>query len=238
MTSTDSTRNPALSDRDPRYQYFLAFLLRAGLGLHFLNHGLLGFLVLSQMGGFTGGTPYGQTYAQAMGVPTGMEAIYQVLPFVEIAVGFALILGFMTTPAALAAGILVLLSPVMQTFSLMINGMAVNRNMMGMPFQLQSLLSSTETTLLVLAALVIWLSPVRVNPWSLDGVMFRGRRRQPGSEWNPGANVGTSSWTGRAGTDGSQTGFGRATQVPDAEKMPGGQTSATVEESRGPVTTD
>src|SRR4051794_19471838 len=127
MNSSANPHEMAWTERDPRYRYFLALFLRTGLGLHFLNVGLFGFLILSQMGGLGGATPYGQNYAQVLGVPSGMEALYQILPFIQIAVGLALILGFMTTPAAVVAAALVLLHPVMQTFSLLINGMSANR---------------------------------------------------------------------------------------------------------------
>src|SRR5438270_9364572 len=117
MTIQEIPRDPVLADRNPRFLYFLAFILRVGLGLSLLNHGLLGYVFQSQMGGGVGANPYTQMYAQVLGIIPGTEALHQALPYAQIAVGLALILGFMTTPAAVAAATLILFTPLMQTIS-------------------------------------------------------------------------------------------------------------------------
>jgi uncharacterized membrane protein YphA (DoxX/SURF4 family) len=199
MTSQNIPRDLFPADRSPRFLYFLAFILRVGLGLSLLNHGLLGYIFQSQMGGGVGGNPYTQAYAQMLNIGPGTEPFHQVLPYAQIAVGMALILGFMTTPAAVAAGIVILLTPLMQTIALLLNGAMVNRNMM-MGMSMQSVMTSGEMSSLLLAAIVVWLSPVRTNPWSLDGLMFRrGRRRAAESLAGVPSNPPKSSWTGQAG---------------------------------------
>jgi hypothetical protein len=197
--SLEIPRNASPAERNPRFLYFLAFVLRVGLGLSLLNLGLLGYVFQSQMGGGVGANPYTQMYSQVLGIVPGTEAFHQVRPYAQIAIGLALILGFMTTPAAAAAAVLILLTPLMQTISLLMNGGMINRNMMmGMP--MQSVVSTGETSSLLLVAIVLWLSPVRMNPWSLDGLMFRrGRRRMAESLASAPSTPSKSSWTGQAG---------------------------------------
>jgi hypothetical protein len=112
----------------------------------------------------------------------------------------------MTTPAAVAAGVLILFTPLMQTITLLLNGSMMNRNMMmGMPMQVQSLITTGETSSILLTAIVVWLSPVRMNPWSLDGLMIRNRRRSlAGRVANATSKPASSAWTGRAGVSSLQ----------------------------------
>jgi hypothetical protein len=105
----------------------------------------------------------------------------------------------MTTPAAGAAAIVILFHPIMQTVSVLLNGAMLNRNMM-MAVPMQSVVTTGETASLLLAVAVLWLSPVRTNPWSLDGLMVRRNRRRAAE--NPATLPSPpprASWTGQAG---------------------------------------
>jgi hypothetical protein len=130
-------------------------LLRTGLGVHLLNAGLVGY-VSSRNGALSGNNLF--------------------LPQAQICLGLALVMGLFTTAAAVAAGLLAAVHPLLRT-ALAI-GEGLNGGMPGAP-QVETLLNATETTTqLLLAAAVIWLSGPHVNRWSLDAALFTPRSRR------------------------------------------------------------
>jgi hypothetical protein len=136
-----------------RIKQLAVLLLRVGLGINLLNEGLMGYLTVKMNAG-------------AVGLPT-------VLPYVQIAIGVALILGFVTTMAATCAGVLVLFHPLVQTLALF--GGTYNPFGRG-PFALQANLAQVSSTgNLLITAAVLWFSSPGQNPWSLDAMVF-GRR--------------------------------------------------------------
>src|SRR5262245_59150440 len=109
---------PALPDDyapGPRLRSLIALVLRAGLGFQVLNAGMTGFLHKS----LTGGTgPLGSTVFARMGVYPGSEGAYPYLPYVEVVVGLALLLGFLTTVAAAVAAVLMMFPALAEAFVL------------------------------------------------------------------------------------------------------------------------
>ena len=160
------------NELNPRFHYFVAFFLRVGLGLSLLNAGLMGY-VLSRNGG--GMNPF----TQSMSVIPGTEPLFDLVPYLQIVVGLALILGFFTTVAAAAAGMLTLLHPLAQTVALLAGGgISARPGMFRFDPSFISLLALGNAPTFLLTAAVLWLSSVRNNPWSLDGLMFAQRRRR------------------------------------------------------------
>src|SRR4051794_3494630 len=89
----------------PWVRWMVAVLLRVGLGVTLLNGGLLGYLTTKR-----GGTAYGVAWSTLLG-PAAVAGVLEndlLVPFVQIAVGLALILGFFTLAAAVLAGLLIL----------------------------------------------------------------------------------------------------------------------------------
>jgi uncharacterized membrane protein YphA (DoxX/SURF4 family) len=113
------------------------------------------------------------------------DALQELLPYAQIAVGLALALGFFTGFAAATAAILMIVQPLLRTVFMMIAGQSmVNPGMpvRGMPFMIPGMSFGLDASNLFLAAAVLWLAPVRSNPWSLDALMFPPREtRTPAS---------------------------------------------------------
>ncbi len=142
----------------------------ARLGSGLINGGLAAVLKQNGFGGPGIGRPVNPfTGAVTPGMP-GVDALADVLPFAELAVGVGLIFGIFTTICAIAACVLALVTPLMMTVSLMVNaGIATAPNRFG--FGVEFFLLGIGQSTLAYAALLL-LSPVAINRLSMDALIF------------------------------------------------------------------
>jgi hypothetical protein len=137
------------SDDRPWIRLLVVLLLRVGLGINLLNAGLLAYTRMRP------GT-LGASYAF-------------LLPYFQISAGLALLLGIYTTTAAILAGILVLIPPLLQTIALLSGGYPPFARA---PLAAQALVESGMASNLLLVTAVLWFSETGRNAWSLDGLLF------------------------------------------------------------------
>jgi hypothetical protein len=174
--------------------FTIALLLRVSLGLGLLNLGLVGYLssrfgggVGRGMGGMRG---FGGIPGMASAAP--LEAL-QFVPIVQIAVGLALVFGFFTTYAALAAGLVAILEPAMTTIMILGSGtMAGPQGMFNLYF---GSAWGVDSVRLLLIAAIAWLSSSGINPFSIDALVHGRVEPSPVSlayrEPNPGEHAAT-----------------------------------------------
>ena len=151
-----------------------AFLLRVGIGLSLLGSGLASYFGMQagRSGVMLGG----------MGASTSMlDPFMSGLPYLAIGLGLALILGFLTTVAAIGAGFFSLIAPVMMILQIVSAGGMGGFNMGGRwgndPF-LNMMMTMTLPNLLVHATM-IWLSPLENHPYSVDALIFARNELEP-----------------------------------------------------------
>ena len=154
----------------PRTRSLIALVLRFGLGVHLLNVGLTGFLFLTMQGG---GGPSGR-----YGVYPGTEGALAYLPYVQIVVGLALVLGFLTNVAAALAALVALAPGVAEMVVLLASGPSMNPYSRPDSF-FMAVLSGGGAANVLLTVAVIWFSHPAVNAWSLDALMFARRATPP-----------------------------------------------------------
>ena len=152
-----------------------AFLLRLGIGLSLLGSGLAGYF------GMQAGR-VGANVIWGMGPSTSMlDPFMSGLPYLAIGLGLALILGFLTTAAAIGAGFFSLIMPAMLILQVVSSGGAGGFNMGGRwgndPF-LAMMMSMSLPNLLVYATM-IWLSPLENHPYSVDALIFARNELEP-----------------------------------------------------------
>jgi hypothetical protein len=157
----------------------VALILRVGLGVCLLNGGLLGYLT-AQRGGASAS---GLVWSTLLG-PSSVASVLEhdmLVPYVQIALGLALILGFFTVVSAVLAGFLVLSGPIFQFLAILSHsGQSGNAAL-----EMQAMMVTTGSiNLLLLIAAVLWLTPIEGTPWSLDAVIF-ARPRPPRSTAAP-----------------------------------------------------
>ncbi len=159
---------PVMIDPGPNARALAVVLLRVGLGLTLLKRGVVDYLSLNSSisPGF---------FASRVPIPIDLEPYFQSLAYAEMALGLALILGFFTTAAAVLAGCLQLITPLLQTVVAMSTQLGPARGM-NVSVVLSLYEGSGASNLLVVAA-VLWFSPVASNPWSLDRLIFVPRER-------------------------------------------------------------
>jgi uncharacterized membrane protein YphA (DoxX/SURF4 family) len=166
MSAIPST--PVILDPGPKVRTLVALLLRVGLGLTMLKRGVVDYLSLTSSispGFFMSRVP----------IPIDLEPYFHYLAYAEMALGLALILGFFTTAAAVLAGCLQLITPLLQTV-VTLSTQFVQARGMNVSVVLSLYEGSGASNLLVVAA-VLWFSPVASNPWSLDRLIFVPRER-------------------------------------------------------------
>jgi uncharacterized membrane protein YphA (DoxX/SURF4 family) len=151
----------------------VAVLLRLGLGVSLLNGGLLGYLSAHR-----GISAPGLAWSTLLGPAAAAGALQHdaLVPLVQIGLGMALILGFFTSVSAAGAGLLILSGPIFQFLAILGNSGASGD---GADLQMQALVSSGTTNLLLLVAALLWLTPGDGTPWSLDALIFAHRRAEP-----------------------------------------------------------
>jgi hypothetical protein len=158
----------------PRLVALVALFVRIGVGLSLFNPGLVRILTPGP-GGFGGpGGMVGPGFRPAIGALTptlpGFEGVAAVLPYAELAVGVGLILGIFTTISALAACAITLVSPALMAVSLMLSaGIGPMPNRFGLAFEY---LLATPHQALLAQALLVLLSPVAINRYSIDALIF------------------------------------------------------------------
>jgi hypothetical protein len=100
------------------------------------------------------------------------------IPYVQIAIGLALILGFFTVIATVVAGFLIVSGPILQLLAILSNSdptRITNLEIQGM------MVTTGPIDLLLLVVAVLWLTPTEGTPWSLDAMIFARRRTSPGT---------------------------------------------------------
>src|SRR4051794_39537919 len=85
----------------PWVRHMVAVLLRMGLGVSLLNGGLLGYMVARQGGASSSGLAWTTLLGPA--AVAGVLEHDLLVPFAQIAIGLALILGFFTAISAVLA---------------------------------------------------------------------------------------------------------------------------------------
>jgi hypothetical protein len=154
----------------------VAFMLRIGLGVNLLNGGLLGYLTARR----GGSTASGLAWSTLLG-PAAVAGVLEhdlLVPFVQIAIGLALILGFFTVIAAVVAGFLVLSGPIFQFLAIL----SSSRPTGNLDMAMQALVTTGSINPLLLVAAVLWMTPMEGTPWSLDALIFSHRRPLRGAE--------------------------------------------------------
>ena len=168
MSSTNPTPRGALGpDPGRTIRCWVALLLRMGIGLSLLGSGLAGYFGSQRPGGGIG------VWGQNLSFPA-LDPFFSALPYIAIGLGLALILGFLTTAAAIASGFFSLLMPIFSIIQIVGAGPSNGFNRGGMwggdPF-FAMMLSMSLPSLLAQAAL-IWLSPLENHPYSIDTLIF------------------------------------------------------------------
>jgi hypothetical protein len=143
-----------------------------GVGVSLLNGGLLGFLNARR-----GGAASSLAWSTLLGPATVAGTLQHdlLVPFVQIAIGLALILGFFTLIAAVLAGFLIVSGPIFQFLAILSNSAPTS----SAELPTQVLVSTGSINLLLLVAAVLWLTPMEGTPWSLDALIFAHRRLAP-----------------------------------------------------------
>jgi hypothetical protein len=169
--SEASPANERVIEPLPWVRQMIAVLLRLGLGITLLDGGLLGY-VMARRGGQASGL--GWTTLLGPAAVAGVLENDLLVPFVQIAIGLALILGFFTVVSAILAGFLILSGPIFQFLAILSSsGPATNSALM-----MQALVTTGSINLLLLVAAVLWLTPIEGTSWSLDALIFAHRRHR------------------------------------------------------------
>jgi hypothetical protein len=151
-----------------------AFLLRVGIGLSLLGSGLAGYFGMQV--GRGGGTFFGVGPSMSM-----LDPFMSGLPFVAMGLGLALILGFLTTAAAIGAGLFSLIMPALLIVQIAASGGMGGMNMGGRwgndPFT--AMMMSMSLPNLLVYATMIWLSPMENHPYSIDALIFAKNELEP-----------------------------------------------------------
>jgi hypothetical protein len=159
----------------PWVRWMIAVLLRLGLGVILLNGGLLGYQA-AQRGGVSSASSLASTTLLGPAAVAGVLENDLLVPIFQIALGLALILGFFTVASSVVAGFFVLSGPIFQ-FLAILSSNATNTT--AEQLAMQALVTTGSINLLLLVALVLWLTPPTGTPWSLDYLIFSHRRSRP-----------------------------------------------------------
>lgn len=170
-----------LETPDFRIRGILTFLLRLGVGMPLLTSGLNGFWAIHAAGANAFG---GRINASPMLLP-GMEELYLILPYAQIVVALAILLGFLTIAAATASAVLSVFPSIVQILVMIVSGGAVGS--MGSfgsannPYLLlnNAMMMSGQSGGMLLTLLLIWLASIGWNGWSLDGLVFQPKKPRP-----------------------------------------------------------
>jgi uncharacterized membrane protein YphA (DoxX/SURF4 family) len=153
---------------------YVILYLRLSMGLWLLNGGLAQVMP----GNGRAGGPLNRFNLN--GKIPGTEPITQLLPYVELGVGVALILGIFTTIAALTACAMSLVVPLLTSITLVAQ-VGVN-NPFANPFELAGMFVNQST---LSYALLVYLSPSGTNRFSIDALIFRPPVQRVAEEVDP-----------------------------------------------------
>ncbi len=168
MSTTDEpTRGLQGPDPGPIIRCWVAMVLRVGVGLSLLNIGIAGYMATQPGPGGPG----------LMVINTNFPAITPFiggLPYAAIALGLALILGFLTTFTAIATACFFLLVPVLTAVSFLGSGPGLARGFgPGPDLPIGAILiAAFYLPSLVPQVLLIWMSPLANHPFSVDALIF------------------------------------------------------------------
>jgi hypothetical protein len=165
----------------PWVRDMIAVQLRIGLGVCLLNGGLLGYLSARQ-----GTSSSALAWSTLLG-PAAVAGVLEndlLIPFIQIGLGLALIVGFFTVISAIIAGFLILSAPIFQFLAILSSSNSAGNpgNMVGANLPMQVLVSTGSINLLLLVASVLWLTPFEGTSWSLDALIFAHLRNGPADE--------------------------------------------------------
>ena len=164
-TPVMTTQGPQ-ADSTLTLRRWIAMLLRLSIGLGLLNSGLTGYMSKGANG-----------FQNMTG--SGLEPLMAALPYFSIALGLALILGFLTKVTSIASGFFTLVSPLLVTVQIMtaaMTGMGQFQNQgwgNNNPFMAMLVMNAAPS--LIAQSLLIWLAPLENHPISIDTLIF-GRR--------------------------------------------------------------
>ena len=149
------------SGLSPFLRAFLALVLRVGLGLGLLNMGLFGYMIQK-----TGRIP---RFAPGARMPPSWAPLmyHQSLPQLQIVLGVAILLGFLTIYASVLTALVQLIEPLLQLITLV--GMGVPGNQAWAT----SYAMYSGSSSLLMAVAVAWLAADGLNPLSIDSLVFR-----------------------------------------------------------------
>ncbi len=176
----------------PWVRAMVAVLLRIGLGVSLLNGGLLGYLRAQRE---AGGSASSLAWTTLLG-PAAVAGLLEndlLVPIVQIALGLALVLGFFTQVCTVLAGFLILSGPIFQVIALLSSASPISGNEQ---LAVQTLVSAGSMNLLLLVAVVLWLTPATGTPWSLDYLIFAHLRTGPGPRRHPRPQAGVEAAPG------------------------------------------
>ncbi|MGE3818882.1 MAG: hypothetical protein AB7I30_05560 [Isosphaeraceae bacterium] len=173
--STHPTLPAPFPTPDARTRNVVTLLLRLGVGLPLLNSGLKGFWMVRS----GRSSPFGTGSSASFVSITGMDGIYLFLPYAEIVIGLAVLVGFLTIAAVAASVALSLLPMLLYALAMITSGGAIDsfgpRGNVYYAIE-DALTRSGSTGTLLVGVVLIWLASVGWNGWSLDGMMFQPRR--------------------------------------------------------------
>jgi hypothetical protein len=142
---------------------WVAGFLRVGIGMGMLSTGLIEYY--GQRNPMRGGFGWGQGIASG-----GLDPLVSALPYFAIGLGLALILGFMTTVAAIGSAFFSLLTPLFASVAVIMSMSSLTPNQGLGPF-LEMFRSASISNLLPYAVM-IWLSSLENHPISIDALIF------------------------------------------------------------------
>lgn len=178
---------------------YLALFVRLAIGLALLDIGLAAVLA----GGQGPGRP--SWVGAEPGWLPGPGALVAMLPYLALATGVGLVFGIFTTASALLACALTLLPALAVAFELVVLGGLGNSGRYG-PFtgfalgrgigpEVLALIGFGVLAIPGLAALVL-LSPVSINRFSIDALIFRGETTFPTPPTGPPRSAESAATTG------------------------------------------
>jgi hypothetical protein len=170
-TSTTEPSPIGLLGPDPgrAIRCWVALFLRIGVGLSLLAIGLAGYF--GQRSPMMGAGAWGQGLGFG-----GLDPFFSALPYLAIALGLALVLGFLTTASAIGAAFFSLMMPAFVIVQIVSVGASGGAGMMrgggwgNDPF-IVMMMAMSLPNLIPMAAL-IWLSPLENHPYSVDALIF------------------------------------------------------------------
>jgi flagellar biosynthesis protein FliQ len=191
--SSASTPTARFFGQDPgrMIRCWVAGFVRVGIGLSMLGSGLRGYFAQQNVGFRNGLSGIGS-------LGGALDPLFLALPYFSIALGVALLVGFLTTAAAIGAAFLSLLPSVLLIIEVIARfGMPMGGGFGrfgGDPFE--SMFLTLSLSQMLPYAVMIWLSPLENNPISFDALIFGrntvSRIRPPSVETTVGPDLSST----------------------------------------------